>query len=131
MAATGNTAHRRVDLAYSTFTARRYLRATIEKSRVFSDYFNLSSYFVPRVYIPPLPPHIRKVRRPHCAPSASHPMGSRTPRGSSLVSNVGLFAVAGTRLWPPESQRSRAVSPDVAPHVRPTRPDFAISVESI
>ena len=79
----------------------------------------------------------------HPSVAAAHPQSaSSTLRSAICITSDGLThararwslwtAVAGTRLWPPESQRRiRAVSPDVdGPDVDsmwPIRPDFAIS----
>jgi tryptophan 2,3-dioxygenase len=37
-----------------------YLRQTAEKSRVFNDLFNLSTFLLPRSQIPPLPPEVER-----------------------------------------------------------------------
>ncbi|MCB0353625.1 MAG: tryptophan 2,3-dioxygenase [Bdellovibrionales bacterium] len=37
-----------------------YLKRTIEKHRIFSDFFNLATYLIPRSELPPLPPEVKK-----------------------------------------------------------------------
>jgi tryptophan 2,3-dioxygenase len=37
-----------------------YLRRTVEAHRIFTDYFNLSTYLVPRSMLPPLPEALRR-----------------------------------------------------------------------
>jgi len=37
-----------------------YLKKTTERNRVFSDFFNLSSYLIPRSELPELPVSIRR-----------------------------------------------------------------------
>ena len=37
-----------------------YLRTTIEKNKIFSDFFNLSTFLIPRSLLPELPPELRR-----------------------------------------------------------------------
>ncbi|HEX9658393.1 MAG TPA: tryptophan 2,3-dioxygenase family protein [Bacteroidota bacterium] len=41
-------------------TGYNYLKATVEKYRVFGDLFNLSTFLIPRSTLPELPPEVRK-----------------------------------------------------------------------
>jgi tryptophan 2,3-dioxygenase len=41
-------------------SGQEYLKATVEAHRIFTDYFNLSTYLVPRSMLPPLPDELQR-----------------------------------------------------------------------
>jgi tryptophan 2,3-dioxygenase len=51
-------------------TGYGYLKATVDKHKVFSDLVNLSTFLIPRSSLPELPAHVRKNLGFHYSPES-------------------------------------------------------------
>lgn len=88
--------HRMLGLKMGTggSSGHHYLQATVTKHKIFSEFFNLASFMVPRFYLPPLPPSVSSLTGFHnfqdgCSthaplPSPAPPVDSLTLSNSNL-----------------------------------------------
>jgi hypothetical protein len=72
-------------------SGHEYLRVTAARSRIFSDFFNLAGYYIPKVMLPALPPDLQE-QLGFCLQQALSSSGSPRARAGSFGSfSSGTF----------------------------------------